>query len=186
MTTSSFFQFPRKRTKSHLESHMESHLNLALCSLEITQNQVKDQSKQIEQLTSKFKDQSQQLNDQSQQIERLVAKNTEQSQQLHNQSQQLNDHSQQLNDQSQQIERLVAKNTEQSQQIAILKSTVQGLVRLLYLFYDKESAKFPTHCFLFFETNFLSKANNSVVSMLYTLLKEATISRSESLIEWFN
>ena len=158
---------------------MESHLNLALCSLEITQNQVKDQSKQIEQLTSKFKDQSQQ-------IERLVAKNTEQSQQLHNQSQQLNDHSQQLNDQSQQIERLVAKNTEQSQQIAILKSTVQGLVRLLYLFYDKESAKFPTHCFLFFETNFLSKANNSVVSMLYTLLKEATISRSESLIEWFN
>ena len=108
---------------------MESHLNLALCSLEITQNQVKDQSKQIEQLTSKFKDQSQQLNDQSQQIERLVAKNTEQSQQLHNQSQQLNDHSQQLNDQSQQIERLVAKNTEQSQQIAILKSTVQGLVQ---------------------------------------------------------
>ncbi|CAH3159940.1 unnamed protein product, partial [Pocillopora meandrina] len=50
--------FPRKRTKSHLESHMESHLNLALCSLEITQNQVKDQSKQIEQLTSKFKDQT--------------------------------------------------------------------------------------------------------------------------------
>ena len=107
---------------------MESHLNLALCSLEITQNQVKEQSKQIEQLTSKFKDQSQQLNnqsqqlndqsqqlnDQSQQIERLVAKNTEQSQQLHNQSQQ-------LNDQSQQIERLVAKNTEQSQQIAILE-----------------------------------------------------------------
>ena len=82
MTTSSFFQFPRERTKSHLESHMESHLNLALCSLEITQNQVKDQSKQIEQLTSKFKDQSQQLNDQSQQIERLVAKNTEQSQQI--------------------------------------------------------------------------------------------------------
>ena len=100
---------------------MESHLNLALCSLEITQNQVKEQSKQIEQLTSKFKDQSQQLNDQSQQIERLVAKNTEQSQQLHNQSQQLNDQSQQLNDQSQQIERLVAKNTEQSQQIAILE-----------------------------------------------------------------
>ena len=82
MTTSSFFQFPRERTKSHLESHMESHLNLALCSLEITQNQVKEQSKQIEQLTSKFKDQSQQLNDQSQQIERLVAKNTEQSQQI--------------------------------------------------------------------------------------------------------
>ena len=128
-TWSFFFQFPRTQTKSHLESHMESHLNLALCSLEITQNQVKDQSKQIEQLTSKFKDQSQQLNDQSQQIERLVAKNTEQSQQLHNQSQQLNDHSQQLNDQSQQIERLVAKNTEQSQQIASLTSSMQGLVQ---------------------------------------------------------
>ena len=55
---------------------MESHLNLALCSLEITQNQVKEQSKQIEQLTSKFKDQSQQLNNQSQQL------NTEQSQQI--------------------------------------------------------------------------------------------------------
>ena len=107
MTTSSFFQFPRERTKSHLESHMESHLNLALCSLEITQNQVKEQSKQIERLVAKN-------TEQSQQIERLVAKNTEQSQQLHNQSQQ-------LNDQSQQIERLVAKNTEQSQQIAILE-----------------------------------------------------------------
>ena len=86
-TWSFFFQFPRTQTKSHLESHMESHLNLVLCSLEITQNQVKDQSKQ------------------------------------------LNDQSQQLNDQSQQIERLVAKNTEQSQQIAILTSTVQGLVQ---------------------------------------------------------
>ena len=66
-TWSFFFQFPRTQTKSHLESHMESHLNLVLCSLEITQNQVKDQSKQLN-------DQSQQLNDQSQQIERLVAK----------------------------------------------------------------------------------------------------------------
>ena len=45
---------------------MESHLNLALSGLETTQNQIKDQSKQIERLTSIF-------NDQSQQIERLVA-----------------------------------------------------------------------------------------------------------------
>ncbi|CAH3159942.1 unnamed protein product [Pocillopora meandrina] len=67
--------FPRTRTKTHLESHMESHLNLALCGLETTQNQVKDQSKQIERLTSIF-------NDQSQQIERLVAKITEQSKQI--------------------------------------------------------------------------------------------------------
>ena len=84
----------------------QSHLNLALYSLETTQNLVKDQSKQIEQLTSTFKDQLQQLSDQSQQ--------------LNDQLQQLNDQSQQLNDQSRQIERLVAKNTEQSQQIARL------------------------------------------------------------------
>ena len=74
-TWSFFFQFPRTRTKSHLESHMESHLLLAVCSLETTQNQVKDQSKQIERLTSLF-------NDQSQQIKGLVAKNTEQSQEI--------------------------------------------------------------------------------------------------------
>ena len=43
---------------------MESHLNLAVYSLETTQNQVKDQSKQIERLTFIFNDKSQQLNDQ--------------------------------------------------------------------------------------------------------------------------
>ena len=91
----------------------QSHLNLALCSLETTQNLVKDQSKQIEQLTSIFKDQLQQLNDPSQKL-------NNQSQQLNDPSQKLNNQSQQLNDQSQQIERLVAKNTEQSQQIARL------------------------------------------------------------------
>ncbi|PFX19417.1 TNF receptor-associated factor 4 [Stylophora pistillata] len=64
--------FLRNEDKSHLECHMESHLNLALCSLEITQNQVKDQSKQIERLTSTFNDQ----------IASLVAKNVEQSQQI--------------------------------------------------------------------------------------------------------
>ena len=52
---------------------MESHLNLAVYSLETTQNQVKDQSKQIERLTSIFNDQSQQLNDQSQQIDSLTS-----------------------------------------------------------------------------------------------------------------
>ena len=30
-----------------------------------------------------------------------------------------------------------------------------------------------------------TKANNNVVSMLYTLIKHATISQSESLLEWF-
>ena len=38
---------------------MESHLNLAVYSLEATQNQVKDQSNQIERLASIFSDQSQ-------------------------------------------------------------------------------------------------------------------------------
>ena len=121
-TWSFFFQFPRTRTKSHLESHMESHLLLAVCSLETTQNQVKDQSKQIERLISLFNDQSQQLNDQSQQL-------NNQSQQLNDQLQQLNDQSQQLNNQSQQIKGLVAKNTEQSQEIASLTSSMQGLVQ---------------------------------------------------------
>ena len=40
---------------------MESHLNLALCGLETTQNQVKDQSKQIERLKSKITEQSKQI-----------------------------------------------------------------------------------------------------------------------------
>ncbi|PFX19419.1 hypothetical protein AWC38_SpisGene16195 [Stylophora pistillata] len=61
-----FVEFPRNRAKSHLESHMESPLSLALCSLEITQNQVKHPSKRIERLTSTLSEQSQQLNDQSQ------------------------------------------------------------------------------------------------------------------------
>nr|XP_058965254.1 TNF receptor-associated factor 5-like [Pocillopora verrucosa] len=135
--------FPRTRTKSHLESHMESHLLLAVCSLETTQNQVKDQSKQIERLISLFNDQSQQLNDQSQQLNNQSQQLNDQLQQLNNQSQQLNNQSQQLNDQlkqlndqsqqlnnqSQQIKGLVAKNTEQSQQIASLTSSMQGLVQ---------------------------------------------------------
>ena len=33
--------------------------------------------------------------------------------------------------------------------------------------------------------NFISKANNSVISMLYILIKQAIISQSESLLEWF-
>ena len=38
--------------------------------------------------------------------------------------------------------------------------------RLLYLFYDKESVKFPSHCFLFCKTNLIFTANQSVISML--------------------
>ena len=40
---------------------MESHLNLALCRLETTQNQVKDQSQQIERLVAKITEQSKQI-----------------------------------------------------------------------------------------------------------------------------
>ena len=54
-----------------------------------------------------------------------------------------------------------------------------------YLFYNKESVKIPQELHSIFKTNFISKANNSVVSMLYTLIKHATISQSESLLEWF-
>ena len=36
-----------------------------------------------------------------------------------------------------------------------------------------------------FSKQTISKANNSVVSMLYTLIEHATISQSESLLEWF-
>ena len=32
---------------------------------------------------------------------------------------------------------------------------------------------------------FISKANNNVISILYTLIKHTTISQSESLLEWF-
>ena len=73
-TWSFFFQFPRTRTKSHLESHMESHLLLAVCSLETTQNQVKDQSKQIERLTSLFNDQSQEITSLTSSMQGLVQK----------------------------------------------------------------------------------------------------------------
>ena len=116
-TWSFFFQFPRTRTKSHLESHMESHLLLAVCSLETTQNQVKDQSKQIERLISLFNDQSQQLNDQSQQLNNQSQQLNDQLQQLNNQSQQLNNQSQQLNDQLQQLNDQSQQLNNQSQQL---------------------------------------------------------------------
>ena len=38
--------------------------------------------------------------------------------------------------------------------------------RLLYFFYDKESVKFPSYCFLFCKTNLIFTANQSVISML--------------------
>ena len=53
------------------------------------------------------------------------------------------------------------------------------------LFYNKESVKFPMHYFQFSKQTFISKANYNVVSMLYTLIEHATISQSESLLEWF-
>ena len=46
------------------------------------------------------------------------------------------------------------------------ESTVKA--SLIYLFYDKESVKLPTHCFLFPKTNFIFTANQSVVNMLYS------------------
>ena len=115
---------------------MESHLNLALCSLEVTQNEVKDQSNKIERLTSIF-------TDQSQQIASLMAKNVEQSEQMERVMSAYNDQSQQLSDQSRKIDNLRAKDMNQSQkikrlissledrsqQIASLTSTVQSLAQ---------------------------------------------------------
>ena len=88
---------------------MESQLNLALCSLKTTQNQVKDQSKQIKQLKSILNDQSQQIAslmainmNHSQTTERLKSCLNDQSQQIERLTSTFNDQSQQLNDQSQQ------------------------------------------------------------------------------------
>ena len=51
----SFTQFPRSNTEAHLETQIKQHLNLGPRSLETTQRLVKDQSQQIEQLTTQVK-----------------------------------------------------------------------------------------------------------------------------------
>ena len=57
--------------------------------------------------------------------------------------------------------------------------------RLLYLFYKKGIPYIPHALLSIFKTNLISKANNSVVSILYTLTNHATMSQSESVLEWF-
>ena len=48
--------------------------------------------------------------------------------------------------------------------------------------FKKESVKFPLHILLsIFKTNFISKANNCVISMHNTLLKYVTTSQSENV-----
>ena len=48
--------------------------------------------------------------------------------------------------------------------------------------FKKESVKFPLHIlFSIFKTNFISKANNCVISMHNTLLKYVTTSQSENV-----
>ena len=51
---------------------MESHLNLAVSSLETTQNQVKDQSQQIERSVAKNIEQSQQITSLTSTVQGLV------------------------------------------------------------------------------------------------------------------
>ena len=51
---------------------MESHLNLAVCSLETTQNQVKDQSQKIERSVAKNIEQSQQITSLTSTVQGLV------------------------------------------------------------------------------------------------------------------
>ena len=98
-------QFPRSDAKSHSQTQIESHLNLALRGLEATQHQVhefvtvvKNQSKQIERLICKDKEQLEKM-------ERLMSK---------------------VEDQSQQIKRLMSKDKEQSEKMERSISTVQG------------------------------------------------------------
>ena len=57
--------------------------------------------------------------------------------------------------------------------------------KLLYLFYNKKIRYILQALLSISKTNVISKANNSVVSVLYTLIKHATISQSESLLKWF-
>ena len=61
---------------------MDSHFKLALCSLETTQNQVKDQSKQIERLTSTMERLMSSLKDYSQKTANLTATVQGQAQQI--------------------------------------------------------------------------------------------------------
>ena len=49
----------------------------------------------------------------------------------------------------------------------------------------KESDKIPQALVSILKTNFISKADISVVSMVYTLIKHAPTSQSESPLEWF-
>ena len=51
--------------------------------------------------------------------------------------------------------------------------------RLLYLFYDKESVKFPTCYFLISKTNFIFKAIKNAISMFYTLWTNQSTATSE-------
>ena len=60
---------------------------------------------------------------------------------------------------------------------ALQQNTAQS--RLLYLFYDKESVKFPTCYFLISKTNFIFKAIESAISMFYTFSTNQSTATSE-------
>ena len=57
--------------------------------------------------------------------------------------------------------------------------------RLLYLFYDKESDNFPTHSAEFSDQTLFSKRVKVASAVYCSLIKHATISQSQSLLELF-
>lgn len=93
-------------------------MNLALCSLETTQNQVKDQSKQIERLTAKSTEHSGQM-------ERVMSTYNDQSQQLNDQSQQIASLTSTVQGLVQQMERM--KNQDQYQAMQVNKTTNEAM-----------------------------------------------------------
>ena len=60
---------------------------------------------------------------------------------------------------------------------ALQKNRAQS--RLLYLFCDIESVKFPTCYFLISKTNFIFKVIESAISMFYTLCTNQSTATSE-------
>ena len=57
--------------------------------------------------------------------------------------------------------------------------------RLLYLFCDKESIKFPKHCFQFSKKLYFQSEQQCRQHAPYSLKARYDISQSESFLEWF-
>ena len=76
-------------------------------------------------------------------------------------------------------ERSIGVNTRRSP-----KELSQGFV--IYLFHDKESLKFPTHCFLIFKTNYwqMTDSFSSVFYNLTALIKYSFSTNQRARYSW--